>query len=44
MGVFHAETFEQHFGIAIGNVVAVAVRIKQQIGRLADVDSAIADR
>ena len=36
MGVLHAETGEQHFRIAIWNVVAISIRIKKQIGRLKD--------
>ena len=41
--VFHAEAGEQHLGIAVGHVVAVAVGIEQQVRRLADVDAAVAD-
>src|SRR5262249_6728391 len=32
LGVFHAKTGKQNFGIAIGDVVAVGVGIEEQIG------------
>jgi hypothetical protein len=34
VGVFHAESGEQYFGVGIGHVVAVAVGIKQEVGDL----------
>ena len=42
--VFHAEAGEQHLGIAVGHVVAIAIGIEQQVRRLADIDAAVADR
>ena len=34
---------EQHFGVAVGHVVAVLVRVEEQVRRLDDVDAAVAD-
>src|SRR5207245_10025023 len=34
LGVFHAEAAQQHLGVAIGNIIAVPIGIKKQIGRL----------
>ena len=43
MGVFLAEPGQQDFGIAVGDVVAVAVGIEEKIRRLHDEDAAAAD-
>ena len=43
VGVFHAEAGEQHLGIAVGHVVAVAVGIEQQIRHLQHEDAAVAE-
>ena len=44
LGVLHAEAGEQDLGVAVGHVVAVAVGVEQQVGRLEDVDAAVAER
>ena len=43
MRVLHAEAGEQHFGVAVGHVVAVLVGVEEQVRRLDDVDAAVAD-
>ncbi len=40
-GVFHSETREEHFGIAIGNVVVIAVGIEEEIRNIEDEDAAV---
>ena len=44
VGVFHAEAGQEHLGIAVGPVVAVAVRIKEQVRDLDDEHAAVAER
>ena len=44
VGVLHAEAGEQHFRVAVGHVVAVAVGVEEQVGRLQDEDAAVAER
>ena len=43
VGVFHAEARQEHLGIAVGPIVAVAVRIEEQVGDLDDEHAAIAE-
>ena len=43
MGVFHAEAREQNFRIAIRNVIAIAIGVEEEIGRLYDEDAAMTD-
>src|SRR4029078_13541546 len=43
MGVLHADSRKHHLRASVGHVVAIAVGIKKQVRRLADVNSAIAD-
>jgi hypothetical protein len=42
--VLHAEAGEQHFGIAVGHVVVVAVGIEQEIRDVEHEDAAVAER
>ncbi len=42
LGIFHAKASEQHFGIAIGDIVAIGVGIVEQVGRVEDIDTAVA--
>ena len=42
--VLHAEAGEQHFGVAVGHVVAVAVGVEEQVRGLQDEDAAVAER
>ncbi len=44
VGVFHAKAREQHFGIAVGHVVAIAIGVEQQIGHLQHEHAAVAKR
>src|SRR5262249_46148674 len=44
VSVFNAETREQYLGVAIGHIVAIAIRIKEQVGRLHDEDAAMPKR
>ena len=44
LGVLHAEAAQQHLRVAIGNIVAVLVGIKEQIGRLHHEHAAVAER
>src|SRR5437870_2535245 len=41
MCVFHAKTAKKHLGIAVGDIVAVAIRVEEQIRRLQDEDAAV---
>ena len=43
VGVFHAEAGEKDLGIAIGPIVAVAVGVEEQVRRLEDEDTAVAE-
>ena len=43
VGVFHAEARQEHLGIAVGPIVAVAVGIEEQVGDLDDEHAAIAE-
>ena len=43
VGVFHAEAGQEHLGIAVGPVVAVAVGVEQQVRRLEDEHAAVAE-
>ena len=43
VGVLHAEAGEQHLGVAVGHVVAVAVGVEEQVRRLQDEDAAVAE-
>ena len=43
VGVFHAEAGEQHLGVAVGTVVAVAVGIEQQVRGLEDEHAPMAE-
>ena len=43
VGVLHAEAGQEHLGIAVGPIVAVAVGVEQQVGRLEDEDAAVAE-
>ena len=43
MRVVHAEAGEQHLGVAVGHVVAVLVRVEEQVRRLHDVHAAVAE-
>ena len=43
VGVFHAEAGQEHLGVAVGPVVAVAVRVEQQVRGLEDEDAAGAE-
>ena len=42
--VLHAEAAQQHFGIAISNVVVIRVRVEQQIWRLRHKHTAVTER
>ena len=44
MRVFQAKAFEEHFRVAVGNVVSVFVRVEQQVRRVRDGDAAPPDR
>ena len=39
--IFHAETGEQHFGVAIRNIVAIAIGVEEQVGDLQYIHAAI---
>src|SRR5262245_13347197 len=41
MRILHAETREQHLGVAVGNVIAISIRIEEKIWRLDDENAAI---
>ena len=43
VGVFHAEAGQEHLGIAVGPVVAVAVGVEQQVRNLENEDAAVAE-
>ena len=43
VGILHAKPVDQHFGITIGNIITVFVRIKEQIGGLKDINPPITD-
>src|SRR5437867_12117519 len=43
MGILHAESGKQNFRIGIGHVIAIAVRIKEQIGGLQHKHAAVAE-
>ena len=44
MSVFHAETDEQNFRVAVGYVIAISVGIKKQIGHLQNKHTAVSER
>ena len=44
VGVLHAEAGEQHLGVAVGHVVAVAVGVEEQVRGLEDEHAAVAER
>ncbi len=44
VSVVHTETGQQHFGIGIRDIVAVAVGIEEQVGRLQHEDTAVSKR
>ena len=43
VGVFHAEARQQHFGISVGHVVAIAVGVEEQVGCIENEDAAVAE-
>src|SRR5439155_6981393 len=42
MGVLHAKTGEENFGVGIGHIIGIAVRIKKQVRSLKDEHAAVA--